>query len=102
MSSPPDNVQPREQCRLAEILQYKCVAEDVDKGQLKVHCLPIPRIFRICPNRPAVEMTRFVDVDLESGAVHIPAPSSQVLPKAKPWRDVVRYDNPFDNGRPEG
>ena len=61
-------------------------------------------------------------MDLETGAVHIPAqsrlahdqtcshtrysrlsmPSSQVLPKGKPWRDVVRYDNPFGNEGGEG
>lgn len=86
---------PRKQCRLAEILQYQCEADQATGGQM--HCLPIPRIFRMytsqsslspsihparadftrvsCQDRPAVELTRFIDVDLETGAVHIPTQS---------------------------
>ncbi|KAI1798065.1 hypothetical protein LXA43DRAFT_876313 [Ganoderma leucocontextum] len=96
MSDSPDS-KPREQCRLAEIVQYRCDAERADGGRAQMHCLPVPRIFRICRNRPAVEMTRFVDVDLETGAIHIPAQASQVLPKGKPWRDVVRYEDTEGN-----
>lgn len=87
---------PREKCRLAEILQYQCEADQA-AGGAQMHCLPVPRIFRMytlsvialtprglgvlishassCPNRPAVEMTRFIHVDLETGAVHLPPQS---------------------------
>jgi hypothetical protein len=66
-----------------------------------------------CPGRPAVEITRYVDTDVSTGAVKVPPESrcvvasepgetvtllrrrggmySQVLPKGKPWRDVHRY-----------
>ncbi|KAI0937526.1 hypothetical protein AcW1_001617 [Taiwanofungus camphoratus] len=80
-------------CRLAEIVQYKCEAEVTSAGEPQFHCWPIPRIFRICPGRPAVEMTRFVDVDMNTGEISVPPESSQTLPKGKPWRDVVRYEN---------
>ena len=101
MSKPPADEYPREQCRLAEILQFQCDAEVASGGDQRVHCLPVPRIFRMyvpctslspslrpthvrvtwvsCKNRPAVEMTRFVDVDLETGAVHLPSQSRSVL-----------------------
>ncbi|KAH9941222.1 uncharacterized protein BXZ73DRAFT_88387 [Epithele typhae] len=91
MSKPPasPDVPPREKCRLAEIVQYKCDGE-LTGDVPAVHCVPIPRIFRICPNRPAVELTRYVDINLETGAVQVP--SSQMIPKGKPWREVLRRD----------
>ncbi|OBZ78297.1 hypothetical protein A0H81_02441 [Grifola frondosa] len=58
---------PHEKCRLAEIVQYSCDAEVTSEGQPQLRCWPIPRIFRICPGRPAVELTRFVDVDAQTG-----------------------------------
>ncbi|KAF9812425.1 hypothetical protein IEO21_06228 [Rhodonia placenta] len=79
-------------CRLAEIVQYKCDVEQNNQGQPQLHCWPVPRIFRICPGRPAVEMTRYVDVDTQSGEISIPAEASQTLPKGKPWRDVRCYE----------
>ncbi|PCH44964.1 hypothetical protein WOLCODRAFT_77530 [Wolfiporia cocos MD-104 SS10] len=79
-------------CRLAEIVQYRCDAEQTQRGEPQFHCWPIPRIFRICPGRPAVEMTRFIDVDMSTGEISIPPESSQTLPKGKPWRDVMRND----------
>ncbi|TFK89903.1 hypothetical protein K466DRAFT_485816 [Polyporus arcularius HHB13444] len=94
MSAPSTSSPAREKCRLAEVLQYKCTLEQEADGRPTVRCLPVPRIFRICPNRPAVEMTRFIDVDLETGAVRdIPSESSSVLPKGKPWRDVLKYED---------
>ncbi|KAI0067453.1 hypothetical protein BV25DRAFT_1819797 [Artomyces pyxidatus] len=94
----PPKVQQR--CRIAEIVQYSC--ENTEAGQL--HCFPIPRIFRMCPGRPAVEITRFVNIDLETGAVEIP-PADQALPKAKVWRDVVTFppeeEKSTPNGRPD-
>ncbi|KAI0360526.1 hypothetical protein OH77DRAFT_1393369 [Trametes cingulata] len=80
-------------CRIAEIVQFQCEPGEQLNGPPEWHCLPVIRIFRICQNRPAVELTRFVDVNTETGAVHIPPQSSQVLPKAKPWRDVIRYED---------
>lgn len=114
-------------CRIAEILQYSC---DWSKEDNRINCLPFPRIFRMsvqfylmmptyrhshwrhsCPGRPAVEITRQVNVDIKTGEVEIPpevqyafsllvkhklilfcyGSHSQFLPKGKPWRDVVRY-----------
>ncbi|KAI0777282.1 hypothetical protein BD413DRAFT_467936 [Trametes elegans] len=92
MASSPADERRRDKCRLAELVQYKCEPEQLS-GTLRWHCLPIVRIFRICQNRPAVELTRYVDINVETGAVQVPAQSSKVMPKGKPWRDVVRYED---------
>ncbi|KAJ7232956.1 hypothetical protein B0H12DRAFT_1028770 [Mycena haematopus] len=81
---------PEGPCRIAEITQYTCVPKY--EGGLVVHCVPIPRLFRICPNRPAVEVTRVLNVDLSTGDVEIPRALEQKLPKGKAWADVTRYD----------
>ncbi|KIM85816.1 hypothetical protein PILCRDRAFT_5449 [Piloderma croceum F 1598] len=77
-------------CRIAEIVQYTCDSEKLSNGQ--IHCFPIPRIFRICPGRPAVEITKLVNIDEKTGEIKIPVIANETLPKAKPWRDVIRYD----------
>ncbi|KZP28093.1 hypothetical protein FIBSPDRAFT_689460, partial [Athelia psychrophila] len=79
-------------CRIAEIVQYTCDLEKEGNGRQRVHCFPIPRIFRICPGRPAVEITKFVNINEHTGETEIPAAASESLPKAKPWRDVVRHE----------
>ncbi|KDQ60255.1 hypothetical protein JAAARDRAFT_32634 [Jaapia argillacea MUCL 33604] len=83
-------------CRIAEIVQYTCELENQESGSPQVHCFPIPRIFRICPGRPAVEITKLVNVNMRTGEVDIPPETSQNLPKAKPWRDIIRYDQPLE------
>ncbi|KAJ7336440.1 hypothetical protein B0H14DRAFT_2933778 [Mycena olivaceomarginata] len=75
------------QCRIAEIMQYSCVPKNAT-----VHCVPIPRLFRICPGRPAVEVTRVLNVDLTTGYVEMPRHLEQKLPEGKAWADVIRYD----------
>ncbi|KAI0342311.1 hypothetical protein BDW22DRAFT_1298369, partial [Trametopsis cervina] len=79
---------PRQKCRIAEILLYDCDADN-DKGQF--HCWPVMRIFRICPGRPAIEITRYVDFNESTGGVKLTPESQRFLPKGKPWRDVHRY-----------
>ncbi|KAI0047697.1 hypothetical protein FA95DRAFT_1454891, partial [Auriscalpium vulgare] len=79
-------------CRIAEVLQFSCDLEATHTGRPQYHCFPIPRLFRICPGRPAVEITRFVDINLSTGEVDIPPESHHNLPKAKVWRDIIRYD----------
>ena len=125
-SSSPTTVPTPAKCRIAEILQYSCDLEDDGRGRPQYHCWPVPRVFRMwvhalrdfnryvdrqlcrCPGRPAVEITRFVDVDMTSGEIRLPhetryatpvGPStrgaplmdvafSHALPKGKPWRDI--------------
>ncbi|KAH9897006.1 hypothetical protein C8Q73DRAFT_437670 [Cubamyces lactineus] len=69
MSQNPADAHTPGQCRLAEIVQFNCNPQE---DTAEWHCLPIIRIFRICQNRPAVELTRFVEMDVETGAVHVP------------------------------
>ncbi|KAI0674453.1 hypothetical protein C8Q78DRAFT_1067470 [Trametes maxima] len=88
---------PHKKCRLAEIVQFKCEPGQQPNGPPQWHCLPVIRIFRICQNRPAVELTRFVDMNVETGAVQVPPQLSRTLPKGKAWRDVVRYEDEIAN-----
>jgi len=81
---------PKQGCSIAEILQYDCPIQTNEKGQLRYTCYPIPRIFRICQGRPAVEITKLVNIDMATGEVDVSNESSQKLPKVKPWRDVLR------------
>ncbi|ETW75871.1 hypothetical protein HETIRDRAFT_244204, partial [Heterobasidion irregulare TC 32-1] len=78
-------------CQIAEILQYSCDLQSGEDGRPQFHCFPVPRIFRICPGRPAIEITRTVKIDIATGEVNIPPESSQYLPKGKVWRDVDLY-----------
>ncbi|KAF7326347.1 hypothetical protein MVEN_02621000 [Mycena venus] len=85
------------QCRIAEIMQYSCVPKKNEFGHHTVHCVPIPRLFRICPDRPAVEVTRVLNVDLTTGEVELPRALGQKLPNGKAWRDVTRYDTSIED-----
>ncbi|KAI0790347.1 hypothetical protein C8Q75DRAFT_112056 [Abortiporus biennis] len=78
MSPPAGTENSSEKCRLAEILQYSCDVEISGTGP-QYHCWPIPRIFRICPGRPAVEVTRYVHVNGDTGEVIVPATLKYVL-----------------------
>jgi len=81
MTKKASNINERGPCRLAEIVQYHCVArENV--------CYPIPRIFRLCPGQAAVEITTVVSMDLETGDVVIPRDLERKLPTGKPWPAV--------------
>lgn len=77
-------------CALVEILQHTCPFEQVD-GVGRYVCYPIPRIFRVyvdficslrlstsfpvnsrCKDKPAVELTKFVRIDMNTGQVELP------------------------------
>ncbi|KZS97067.1 hypothetical protein SISNIDRAFT_406208 [Sistotremastrum niveocremeum HHB9708] len=81
-------------CRFAEILQFSCEFEKKTLHK-ELRCSPIPRIFRICRDRPAVEITTLVDLNTKTGEVEIPASARQFIlsreytPKGRLWRDVV-------------
>lgn len=54
-------------CELAELVQFHC--------QLQSHrilCQPVERVFRMCPKRPAVEVTHLVEYDA-GGRPFLPA-----------------------------
>ncbi|KAF8552488.1 hypothetical protein OG21DRAFT_1416052 [Imleria badia] len=71
-------------------VQYSCEPEKALSGETRTHCFPFSRIFRICPHKPAVEITRYVTIDAKTGEIEIPEGQS-LLPKGKPWRDVHLY-----------
>lgn len=81
-------------CRIVELIQFECSQKTGDKQQ--IYCVPIPRVFRMsvinfyapveakltkqyalsllsrCGERPAVEITKFVNIDPTTGAVDVP------------------------------
>ncbi|CAK5272222.1 unnamed protein product [Mycena citricolor] len=79
------------ECRISEIMQYICTPQRGAFGP-SVHCTPVPRLFRICPNIPAVEVTRVLNIDLATGDVAVPKDLSSQLPTGKAWCDVVKHD----------
>ncbi|KIJ63738.1 hypothetical protein HYDPIDRAFT_112675 [Hydnomerulius pinastri MD-312] len=82
----------RSRCQLLEIVQYSCEPEKLPSGAIRPHCFPIPRIFRICPDRPAQEITKFTTIDMKTGEIELPDQNNP-LPKAKRWQDVHLYSN---------
>ncbi|KAG8216558.1 hypothetical protein J3R82DRAFT_6739, partial [Butyriboletus roseoflavus] len=91
------------------LVQYSCEPEKVSGGEIRTHCFPFSRIFRICPHRPALEVTRYITIDAKTGEIEIPDeprfvlrpfpnywwqdddPWNSSLLKGKPWRDVHLY-----------
>ncbi|KAJ8590382.1 hypothetical protein M405DRAFT_736951 [Rhizopogon salebrosus TDB-379] len=60
-------------------VQYTCEPEELPSGEVRPRCFPLPRIFRICPDRPAVEITKFLKIDLKTGEIEIPDESRSVI-----------------------
>ncbi|KAJ7236244.1 hypothetical protein C8J57DRAFT_138597 [Mycena rebaudengoi] len=89
---PPISNESDEKCRIAEITQYSCVLKRNRLGRPVTHCVPIPRLFWICANQPAVEVTRVVNIDLNTGFINMPNTMASKLPSGKEWRDVATYD----------
>ena len=61
------NSSERPGCTLAELTQFHCQLQ-----QRRILCYPVERVFRMCPRRPAVEVTHLVDYDAD-GKPHLPA-----------------------------
>ncbi|KAJ7138511.1 hypothetical protein C8R43DRAFT_893374 [Mycena crocata] len=97
MAETPRSAEPETKCRIAEITQYSCVPKKNRLGRSFVHCVPIPRLFRICPDRPMVEVTRVLNIDLTTGYVQMPKSLEEKLPTGKAWRDVVRHDSSIED-----
>ncbi|KAF8524472.1 hypothetical protein JB92DRAFT_2703684 [Gautieria morchelliformis] len=70
-------------CRLFEIEQYICEIED--KNNSRVRCYPLPRIFRICQGRPAVEVTALAEINPKTGELNVPDNLTEILPKGRAW-----------------
>ncbi|KAJ7599332.1 hypothetical protein C8J56DRAFT_916453 [Mycena floridula] len=75
-------------CRIGEIVQYECQYKQGENTTL-LHCVPISRLFRMCSGKPAVEITKVIDINSE-GEIEIPRNFSEILPEGKSWRDIIR------------
>ncbi|KAF8341872.1 hypothetical protein F5887DRAFT_975372 [Amanita rubescens] len=78
-------------CRIAEIVQYMCDVEQTGSSSEMV-CLPIPRLFRLCPGEPALEVTTITNINAETGEVELPT-NSNIRSKINgmEWKKVTRY-----------
>ncbi|KAF9475724.1 hypothetical protein BDN70DRAFT_883350 [Pholiota conissans] len=83
----------KSECRIAEIVQHTCHLAPNRRGEQIMQCFPILRIFRLCKGQPAVEITKFVNVDPKDGGIEIPAGFRTKAIQARPWREVIRYDH---------
>ncbi|KIK70086.1 hypothetical protein GYMLUDRAFT_34549 [Collybiopsis luxurians FD-317 M1] len=78
-----------ERCPIAEIVQYSCELELARTDGPVIRCFPLSRLFKMCPGRPAVEMTNTLNVD-ENGIVENATDINQ--PRGKLWQKVIRYE----------
>ncbi|KIJ35269.1 hypothetical protein M422DRAFT_262435 [Sphaerobolus stellatus SS14] len=76
-------------CVLYEIEQFIC-NYDGTKVVGRVHCYPVPRIFRQCPGRPVVEITALSQIDSATGELTLPE-NFDNLPKGKLWQDITSH-----------
>lgn len=53
---PASSASSAQRCELAEIVQFHCQLQ-----HQRILCQPVERVFRLCPRRPAVEVTHLVD-----------------------------------------
>ncbi|PAV19066.1 hypothetical protein PNOK_0591000 [Pyrrhoderma noxium] len=74
----------KEPCQIIEILQHICSLENKRGTAPEIHCFPVPRIFRLCPNQPGVEITRTVTVDSSTQDILLPPNAKHIHPNGKP------------------
>ncbi|KDR68454.1 hypothetical protein GALMADRAFT_257187 [Galerina marginata CBS 339.88] len=91
-SGPTTSTETKSECIIAEILQHTCQLKTARNGSQSIHCFPIPRILKICPGRPAVEITKFVNINHKNGEIELPSNLNLDTIKARPWKEVTRYD----------
>ncbi|KAF8198575.1 hypothetical protein BJ912DRAFT_845642 [Pholiota molesta] len=94
MTNSSDHTTKKSECHIAEILQHTCIPESNSQGQEIMQCFPILRIFKLCKGQPAVEITRFINVDPTNGAIEIPAGFKTETVQGRSWREIERYDKP--------
>ncbi|KAH9477875.1 hypothetical protein JR316_0010107 [Psilocybe cubensis] len=109
--------QETKKCVIAEIVQHTCSLKNERNGTPTFHCFPLPRILKLyelhhllafrssqflssCPGQPAVELTKFINIDMKSGEIDIPPNLSASSAKARAWKDVIR-SNPGRGYLPE-
>ncbi|KJA21556.1 hypothetical protein HYPSUDRAFT_124972, partial [Hypholoma sublateritium FD-334 SS-4] len=78
-------------CRIAEIVQHSCEVVQDSTGTNIVECFPVLRFFQLCKGHPAVEITKFIEIDANDGGIEIPHGFRSDSIQGRPWRDVVRY-----------
>ncbi|KAG8839289.1 hypothetical protein FRC18_011996 [Serendipita sp. 400] len=74
-------------CSLEQLTQYDCDKESFEKNGI-VKCYPIPRVFRVCKDRPAVEVTALLRYKDPSGEPYLPENCLEQLPIGKQWKQI--------------
>ncbi|EPQ26167.1 uncharacterized protein PFL1_06915 [Pseudozyma flocculosa PF-1] len=73
-------------CRLSEMVQYHC-----RKRPNRIVCTPLDRVFRMCPGRPAVEVTHLVEFD-QNGTPFLPDEFAEAMPPSQHWHELRASD----------
>ncbi|KAN0062206.1 hypothetical protein ACQY0O_005387 [Thecaphora frezii] len=76
----------RPKCQLKELVQFHCRLRPD-----RVVCHPVDRFFRICANRPAVEVTHLVEFD-KDGNPFLPDEFEEAMPPSQHWHGLMAHD----------
>ncbi|CAG7847161.1 SubName: Full=Uncharacterized protein {ECO:0000313/EMBL:CCA66734.1} [Serendipita indica DSM 11827] len=75
-------------CVLEQLTMFDCDRDILARTGI-VKCYPIPRVFRVCPNRPAVEVTALLEYKDASGEPTLPPDYLKRLPKGYSWDQIT-------------
>ncbi|KAI5986904.1 hypothetical protein EDD15DRAFT_2146841, partial [Pisolithus albus] len=53
-------------------VQFCCEMQENQHGGVTPHCYPTPRLFKKCPDHPAVEITKITQINMQTGEVVVP------------------------------
>ncbi|KIK22311.1 hypothetical protein PISMIDRAFT_504017 [Pisolithus microcarpus 441] len=81
-----DESDPSGKCYFFEIVQFCCEMQENQQGGVTPHCFPTPRLFKKCPEHPAVEITKITQINMQTGEIVVP--DGNILPRGKPWHGV--------------
>ncbi|WFD30333.1 hypothetical protein MSPP1_001351 [Malassezia sp. CBS 17886] len=74
-------------CALAELVQFHCQLQEH-----RILCQPVERVFRMCPQRPAVEVTNVVEYH-QDGSPFLPEYLAGVPLPTGSWPAVRKTDS---------
>jgi len=77
----------RKGCVLQELTMFECDRELAEKAGI-IKCYPIPRVFRVCPERPAIEVTSLAKFDEDTGKASLPEDHLDNLPQGRSWKEI--------------
>ncbi|TRM57485.1 hypothetical protein BD626DRAFT_574526 [Schizophyllum amplum] len=93
VNSPPYDA-PASRCRIEEVsMFFECQPKKSPGQPPRIDCSPVPRFFLLCEGSPALEVTRAVKTDADTGKPVLSTQLLRNLPSAKEWRQVIKHAN---------